>query len=117
MAEQTINVQNGQRHPHKFRVSGLNSLSRQIPMETSLDEVPGADWHGMGGQADQRAERQLHNARSKLNMSKFNVKFNISSRFAREAGRRSLVRWVRTPVGFVFRVGRIGRARRSAKVS
>jgi hypothetical protein len=81
MAEQTINFQNGQRHPHKFRVSGLNSLSRQIPMEPSLDEVPGANWHGMGGQADQRAEKQLHNARSKLNMSKF----NILSRFAREA--------------------------------
>jgi signal transduction histidine kinase len=81
MAEQTINFQNGQRHPHKFRVSGLNSLSRQIPMETSLDEVPGADWHGMGGQADQRAEKQLHNARSKLNMSKL----NILSRFTREA--------------------------------
>jgi signal transduction histidine kinase len=81
MAEQTINVQNGQRHPHKFRVSGLNSLSRQISMETSLDEVPGADWHGMGDQADQRAEKPLHNARSKLNMSKV----NILSRFAREA--------------------------------
>lgn len=55
MAEQTINFQNGQRHPHKFRVSGLNSISRQIPMETSLDEVPGAEWHGIGGQEDQRA--------------------------------------------------------------
>jgi hypothetical protein len=81
MSEQTINFQNGQSHPHNFCVSGLNSLSPQIPMETPLDEVPGADWHGMGGQVDQRAEKQLHNPRSKLNMPKI----NILSRFAREA--------------------------------
>jgi hypothetical protein len=42
MAEQAINFQNGQHHAHKFRVSGLNSISSQIPMETSLYEVPGA---------------------------------------------------------------------------
>jgi hypothetical protein len=88
MAEQAINFQNGQHHPQKFRVSGLNSISRQILMETPLYEVPGADWHGMGGQADQRAERRLHNARSKLNTSKFNMKFKPVTELPRRWGLR-----------------------------
>ena len=53
---------------------------RQIPMETPLDEVPETDWRGSEASGC-ALEKQLRNARSKLNMSKL----NILSRFAIEA--------------------------------